>query len=120
MYRLSLPFFLIACKNDFALTNMDKSSGADDDEQIQAEEKDFTTAQEDSAEPEDDFDEANNEEPESEPEDLPEEEEEPPPEDDCENTSDLIYAIDKDSEVLYLYNPASSSFSSLGTLDCGI
>lgn len=44
--------------------------------------------------------------------------EDPPEEDDCEDTSDLIYVIDKDSENLYLFHPEDQSLEPLGTLDC--
>jgi hypothetical protein len=44
--------------------------------------------------------------------------EDPPAEDDCEDTSDLVYVIDKDSEDLYLFHPDSLSLERLGTLDC--
>jgi len=42
----------------------------------------------------------------------------PAPEDDCEDTSDLIYVIDRDSETLYLFDPDSLGLTSLGQLDC--
>ncbi len=42
----------------------------------------------------------------------------PPDEDDCENTSDLVYVIDKDSESLYLFEPETLTLDKLGTLDC--
>ena len=44
--------------------------------------------------------------------------EDPPDEDDCEDTSDLVYVIDKDSENLYLFHPDTLSLERLGTLDC--
>ena len=56
-------------------------------------------------------------EPEAEPEneDVP-----PPPVDDCEDTSDLLYAVDKGDGGLYLFNPMSGSFELLGIPDCGM
>jgi len=45
---------------------------------------------------------------------------EPPPEDDCEDTSELIYVIDREDEALYLFNPPTLSFEFLGDLDCGV
>ncbi len=44
---------------------------------------------------------------------------EPAPEDDCEDTSDKIYVIDKDTETLYLFDPPSLGLTALGELDCG-
>jgi len=44
----------------------------------------------------------------------------PPPEDDCEDTSELIYVIDRAEEALYLFNPPTLSFEFLGELDCGV
>ena len=54
----------------------------------------------------------------TEPEPEEEEEPDPPAEDDCEDTSDLVYVIDKDSENLYLFHPDTLSLERLGTLDC--
>ncbi len=45
-------------------------------------------------------------------------EEDPPAEDDCEDTSDLVYVIDKESEELFLFHPDTLSLESLGVLDC--
>ena len=47
-----------------------------------------------------------------------EEDADPAPEDDCEDTSDLIYVIDRDSETLYLFDPDTLGLTSLGQLDC--
>lgn len=55
-----------------------------------------------------------------EPEEEPEEPAEPPPEDDCEDTSDLVYVIDRDEEAIYLFDPVNLSFDLVGGLDCGI
>jgi hypothetical protein len=44
---------------------------------------------------------------------------EPAPEDDCDETSDLVYVIDRDQESLYLFDPMTLSFAFLGDLDCG-
>jgi hypothetical protein len=46
--------------------------------------------------------------------------EEPPPEDDCDETSDLIYVIDRTEASMYLFDPETLSFDFLGELDCGI
>ena len=56
-------------------------------------------------------------EPETEPEDN---EVPPPPVDDCEDTSDLLYAVDKGDGGLYLFDPMSGSFELLGIPDCGM
>ena len=44
----------------------------------------------------------------------------PAPEDDCEETSELVYVIDREREALYLFNPLDLSFDFLGDLDCGV
>jgi len=41
------------------------------------------------------------------------------PEDDCDDTSDLVYVIDKDTAGLYLFNPQTYGYEFLGDLDCG-
>jgi len=43
----------------------------------------------------------------------------PPPEDDCVDTSDLVYVLSRDDASLYLFDPSSLTFSSLGRLACG-
>jgi hypothetical protein len=55
-------------------------------------------------------------------EDPPEEpiDEDPPAEDDCEDTSDLVYVVERDSKTLYLFDPPTLSFTKLGALDCSI
>lgn len=50
----------------------------------------------------------------------PPEDEEPPPEDDCEDTSDLVYVIDRDSASMHLFDPETLQFTRLGDLDCGM
>lgn len=42
----------------------------------------------------------------------------PAPEDDCEDTSDLIYVIERDDDTLMLFDPDAMAFTALGTLDC--
>lgn len=44
---------------------------------------------------------------------------EPPPADDCEGVADQIYVIDKDTEELYLFDPATLALTDVGELDCG-
>lgn len=46
-------------------------------------------------------------------------EEEPPPVDDCTETSDLIYVISRDDNMLKLFDPGTLTFSDLGRLSCG-
>ena len=46
--------------------------------------------------------------------------EEPPPEGDCEDSSDLVYVIDRDSDELFLFDPENLSYELLGELDCGL
>lgn len=46
------------------------------------------------------------------------EEEDPPPADDCVTTSDLVYVLSRSDNRLYTFDPASLSFTSLGTIDC--
>ena len=56
-----------------------------------------------------------------EPDPQPEPEEEvPPPVDDCEETSELLYAVDKNDGGLYLFDPVGGSFELLGIPDCGM
>lgn len=50
------------------------------------------------------------------PDDTPEED--PAPEDDCDETSDLIYVLDKDAETLSLFDPSSNALTALGALNC--
>ena len=46
---------------------------------------------------------------EPEPETVP-----PPPADDCDETSDLLYAVDKGNGGLYLFDPLTGAFRALG------
>ena len=50
-----------------------------------------------------------------EPENVP-----PAPIDDCDETSDLLYGVDKNDGGLYLFDPLSGTFEFLGIPDCGI
>jgi len=50
----------------------------------------------------------------------PEVDDDPPSEDDCEETSDLIYVIERDYDVIYLFDPTTESFSEVGELDCSM
>ena len=44
--------------------------------------------------------------------------EDPPPADDRDETSDLIYVLSRDDDLLYTFDPASLRFTSLGEVDC--
>ena len=44
----------------------------------------------------------------------------PPPADDCDETSDLLYAVDKGNGGLYLFDPLTGAFELLGIPDCGM
>ncbi len=46
--------------------------------------------------------------------------EDPAPEDDCEDSSDLIYVIERDNDELKLFDPETLAFATLGTLDCDL
>lgn len=46
--------------------------------------------------------------------------EDPAPEDDCEDTSDLIYMVDRDRKSLHLFDPSTGGITDLGVLDCSI
>jgi hypothetical protein len=41
-----------------------------------------------------------------------------PPADDCEDSSDLVYVIDRAEETLYLFDPTLLDFTKLGKLSC--
>jgi len=75
---------------------------------------DFTTEEE----PEETEEPETEEEPEPETEEP--EDEDPPDEDDCEYTSDLIYVIERDYDMIYLFDPDSETFSEVGELDCSM
>jgi hypothetical protein len=49
---------------------------------------------------------------------TPDNETDPAPEDDCDETSELVYVLDKDSGALSLFDPTTGTLSSLGTPDC--
>lgn len=55
------------------------------------------------------------------PEDAPEDSDpvdDPAPEEDCEDTSDLVYVIERDNDEIKLFDPQTLTFETLGTLDC--
>ena len=117
---ISLPLLVLAgCATDFGLQEItdpeslgdDTAAPALDDEDSELEEEEDTG---DSYEPAND--EGENEE---------EEEEEPtyeeePPEDDCTETSDLIYVVERDNDTIYLFDPETLSFESLGSISCSM
>ena len=128
MYRFSLWIALPtlwACDHDVGLYVTEKvAPGYGDTGAIEASvEAESDTAWEDTAEDTEPFVEEPSTEPQpaSEPStEPPEEPVEDPPEDDCDHTSDLIYAIDSNSDQLYLFDPQSHQFQSLGVIDCGM
>ncbi|MCK6505284.1 hypothetical protein L6R53_18105 [Myxococcota bacterium] len=95
----SLLLALVACSPDFGLEGIEAGNTAPDTGTPAVEE----------------------EEPEEEPEEEttpPEEEEEPPPEDDCTETDERIYVVERDDKTVYLFDPTTLSFESLGRLSC--
>lgn len=124
---LSLPFILLACQHDIGLHFTDKTEQEyEDTASIFADDTASFYVEMDTAteEIEDANDEGSNPQPSDEPideSDPPDDDSTPPaPEDDCDNTSDLIYAIDSNTDDMYLFNPISNNFEFLGNLDCGM
>lgn len=115
------PILALALVPTFALTGCveyglsavqrEPSAYVEPDEEQEEEEEEERPEEEEGEEPTPDWDPVDKEEP---PED-----DDPPPPDDCEDTSDLVYVIDRDSEMLSLFDPASLAFTDLGVLDCG-
>jgi hypothetical protein len=99
----------MGCAHDFNLNTMSDPAASPEEQEMEQQLEDDA----DTPEPE-----------EEEEEELPiteeEEEEDPPDEDDCEDTSDLVYVIDRDSEGLYLFSPDTLTFELLGHLDCSM
>ena len=120
MHRLLTIFILASCigcnEYQFRVLENDLPEELVDEEEEQ--ETPYDADEEDDEH--DDFDPLEEEEPVNEDEDPPAEEEVPPPEDDCEDTSDLVYVIDRDTSNLYLFDPQNVEFDLLGTLDCGL
>lgn len=48
----------------------------------------------------------------------PDPEDDPAPADDCADTEDLIYLLDQDENALYLFDPATTALTPLGTFEC--
>ena len=127
---ISLSIALLAlagCTSDYGLHAVDfdepERPAEEEEEELPGEEEEPPEEEE---EPPEEDPGGNENEPPNEEEEPPEEEppppeEEPPaPEDDCEDTSDLVYVIDRDEEALYLFDPPTGTFSMLGALDCGL
>ena len=119
--------FALGCQNDYGFSTVTTEEPDRDDEVEETDEEE--PAEEPPAEepPEDEG--GNEDEQPPEEEEPPEDEEppveeppeeEPPPEDDCDGVSDLVYAIDKEDEALYLFDPPTGAFTYLGDLDCGM
>ena len=128
---LWIALLWMGCGSDMGLVYTEKSNGGEDDTAIEAVSEGDFELDEDSNN-EEPYEDSNNEEP---PEDGVEEE--PPedyeedtideseevddevipeaPVDDCTETSDLIYAVDKEnSQRLYTFDPQSNSFEVVG------
>ncbi|MFT5679841.1 MAG: hypothetical protein ACI8RZ_000746 [Myxococcota bacterium] len=109
MIRLSL-LVLAGCATDFGLQQMTGPEAMGDD----------TAAPEDTTSEPQDEDTGDTGEPYEPAEDEGEPStEEDPPEDDCTETSDLIYVVDRDNSMLYLFDPNSQEFTPQGRLTCG-
>jgi hypothetical protein len=104
---------LTACNHDFGLTPRDLSADQPADEGVtdpETEDPDEDPIDDPVEDPIDD--------PVEDPEDDPVED--PPDEDDCDETSDLVYVIDRADEALYLFDPTTTGFEYVGDLDCAM
>jgi hypothetical protein len=115
MTRLTLLLALVGCGIDSNLSALNEDVGEPEEEEI-VEDVEPETEPEEEPEPEEEQEEPIDEEPEDDDDTTYED---PAPEDDCENTSDLVYAMDRDSETIYLFDPTVPEFTALGTIDCG-
>ncbi len=116
---------LAACGSDFQVAGMKDPNAVGDDTGVVDDdapgpedtgvEEDEEPAQDDPAIDEDPVEDTGEPDP---GEDDPVETDDPAPEDDCEDTSDLVYVIDRDTERLFLFDPPSRALSLVGTLDC--
>ena len=118
MIPLSL-LVLAGCATDFSLQEINAPAAlGDDTAEPTLDEEDAPAAEEEDTG--DSYDPANDE-----GEDEEEEEEDPtfeedPPEDDCTETSDLIYVVERDNDTIYLFDPETLSFESLGSISCSM
>jgi hypothetical protein len=119
MNRLLTIFILASCIgcNEYQFHVLESELP---DELVNEDEEHEDPYNEGEEEEQDNFDPLEEEEQSNDEEDPPAEEEVPPPADDCEDTSDLVYVIDRDTSNLYLFDPVSVEFDLLGTLDCGL
>jgi hypothetical protein len=124
---LSLSATLLGCGSDFNVAGLkDPNEAGDDTGEPLADDDggdDSDPEDEDPVEDEGNVgdDPPDEEEPvdeDDEPEDDEPGDDDPAPEDDCEETSDLIYVIDRDNETLSLFDPDTLALTELGTLDC--
>lgn len=129
-----LALALGGCSPDFLLADMDKPGAVGDTGGTADGGADTGTAEQDdedgdgssdgdgSAEggADEDREDPDNNTVEQEPEDEDETEldNDPAPADDCDETSELVYVLDKDSGALSLFDPAAGTLSALGTPDC--
>ena len=116
---------LLGCGSDFNVAGMKDPNAVGDDTGAPAgddDDRDNSDLEgEDPVEDGDDLDgdPPDEEDPEEEdPEEEDPQEEDPAPEDDCDETSDLIYVIDRDTETLGLFDPDTRTLTGLGVLDC--
>ena len=124
---LFVPLLLaLGCQNDYGMYAIPDVEPERPEEETQTEEGEETNEE---TPPVEDPECENGNENEPPGEDPPEDEEEPPeeppeevppPDDDCVGVSDLVYAIDRDEEALYLFDPTVGNFTHLGALDCGL
>lgn len=124
---LALSTTTFGCGSDFNVAGMkDPNAVGEDTGEPEADEDDGDNSDLEGEDPIEDEGDVDGDPPEEEEdpvdEDEPDEEEpeedDPAPEDDCEETSDLIYVIDRDSETLYLFDPDTLGLTQLGELDC--
>jgi len=112
-----LALALLACSNDFVISNKPDVVVVADDTGSAAEVP-LDTAGE-PTEPTDSDPTAGATETAPEDTDADETETDPPDEDDCTDTSDLVYVIARDDGSLYTFDPAALGFTRLGRVDCG-
>lgn len=120
---MSLLLLCFACSNDFGLERVVDPQAAPgpgdlDDPVVDTAE----VPTEDTAEPADDTAVEDDEDPieDTAPGEDTAVDEDPAPADDCDHTSDLVYAISRDDNHLYTFDPRTTRFSDLGEIDCGV
>lgn len=113
------------CSGDFLLAEMDKLEAVDDtgspaDDVVEDGEEDEDEPVGDDPADDDgtavgEDDPVDEETPDPDDEPVPDD---PAPEDDCDETSDLIYVLDKDSGSISLFDPRTLALTTLGVPDC--